>query len=89
MEAHFGAEHFDKVAATYESGSTNRTTNFARDLIALVPPISQTSIVLDNASGPEIITGEILKQSVASDPPPHIYATNISPAMIQILRKKN
>jgi ubiquinone/menaquinone biosynthesis C-methylase UbiE len=62
----------------------------ARDLISLGPPISSTSIVLDNASGPGIITGEILNQTASSaGGSPIIYAVDISPAMIEMLRKKN
>jgi ubiquinone/menaquinone biosynthesis C-methylase UbiE len=90
-ESCFGAEHFDKVAATYEDSRTSSPMNkIARDLISFAPPISSTSIVLDNASGPGIITGEILNQAASSaGGPPIIYAADISPAMIDILRKKN
>jgi ubiquinone/menaquinone biosynthesis C-methylase UbiE len=86
----FGAEHFDKVAATYEdSRSSSPMMKIARDLISFASPISSTSIVLDNASGPGIITGEILNRSASADGAPIIYAADISPAMIDILRKKN
>jgi ubiquinone/menaquinone biosynthesis C-methylase UbiE len=90
-ERSFGAEHFDKVAATYEdSRSSSPMNKIARDLISFGPPISSTSIVLDNASGPGIITGEILNQfTSAADVTPTIYAADISPAMIEMLRKKN
>jgi ubiquinone/menaquinone biosynthesis C-methylase UbiE len=86
----FGAEHFDKVAATYEdSRSSSPMIKIARDLISFASPISSTSIVLDNASGPGIITGEILNQSASADRLPTLYAADISPAMIDVLRKKN
>lgn len=89
MKASFGADHFNKVAATYEYRDVSRATKVVRDLIALAPPISQTSIVLDNASGPGIIAAEILKQSISADITPQIYAADISPAMIEMLRQKN
>ena len=90
-EPRFGAEHFDKVAATYEDSRISSPMNkIARDLISFGPLISSTSIVLDNASGPGIITGEILNQiASAADVTPTIYAADISPAMIEMLRKKN
>ena len=59
----------------------------ARDHIAYGPPISSTSIILDNASGPGIILGEILAQS-ASIGTPKLYAMDISPVMIEMLQKK-
>jgi ubiquinone/menaquinone biosynthesis C-methylase UbiE len=90
MEAHLGAKHFDKVAATYEPrGASSKISKTAGELIAFAPPISQSSIVLDNASGPGIITGEILRQSESAGAAPQIYAADISPAMIETLRQKN
>jgi ubiquinone/menaquinone biosynthesis C-methylase UbiE len=85
-----GASHFDKVASTYEDErSSSSMAKLASDLISFAPPITSSSIILDNASGPGIITGEILKQSAALDPAPKLYAADISPAMIEVLRKKN
>ncbi|KAF2109622.1 S-adenosyl-L-methionine-dependent methyltransferase [Lophiotrema nucula] len=87
MEAQFAAEHFDKVAATYDSD--NRISKIAHDLLALAPPISATSVVLDNACGPGIITGEVRKQNASADEHLRIYATDISPGMIEQVREKN
>lgn len=84
----FGAEHFDKVAATYKP--TSAMLKIACELISLAPSISSTSIVLDNASGPGIVTGEIMRQSAsAGAPPPTIYAADISPAMVELVVQNN
>ena len=88
MEIQFGAEHFNKVATTYEPPATAQSSPIARSLIAFAPPISQESIVLDNASGPGTITTEILKHTAPDNTPPRIYAADISPAMIEVLRQK-
>lgn len=85
--AYFGAEHFNKVASTYETSSPMSKT--VRDLISLMPPISSTSIVLDNASGPGIVTQKIIQQSISASTAPTIFAADISPAMIELLKQKN
>ncbi|ORY04457.1 S-adenosyl-L-methionine-dependent methyltransferase [Clohesyomyces aquaticus] len=85
MDAEFGAAHFDRVASSYEA--TDATSKIARELLALAPPISAKSAVLDNACGPGIITSEIKKQSHSADA--RICAVDISPAMIEKVREKN
>lgn len=83
MKPVFGADHFDKVAEVYDSRS--KMMSFAPALIALAPPITNTSIVLDNACGPGVITDGIKTQSI---PPARLCAVDVSPGMIETLRQK-
>lgn len=59
----------------------------ARYLLTLGPPTTSASVVLDNACGPGIVTGEILNlpQSMR---PAQIHAADFSPKMIEALRAK-
>jgi hypothetical protein len=54
-------QHFEKAAANYEKDTGISMRNFAQKAISLTPPITSPAVVLDNASGPGTVTGEILK----------------------------
>lgn len=87
----FGAEHFDKVASTYEQKTekSDPMADIASTIVKLAPAITATSIILDNASGPGVIAGAILKLHDTPSTQPKIYAADISPGMIAELQKKN
>lgn len=55
-------------------------------------PITKSSVVLDNAAGPGILTGELLKQISSSQIPeadyPELHAADFSAAMIKVLNAK-
>jgi ubiquinone/menaquinone biosynthesis C-methylase UbiE len=78
--------HFDKIASKYEEDA-----RVMKDLIiyllAICPPLTAESVVLDNACGPGIVTGEILKLP-ASQVPATLYAADFSSKMIDALRAK-
>ena len=79
-------EHFfQKMAETYED-SIPIMKDIARSVIHRAPPITSDSIILDNACGPGIVTGEIIKQS-KPDTTPQFFAADYSPAMLEQLRK--
>ena len=50
-------------------------------------PITKSSVVLDNAAGPGILTGELIKQIPPSELP-ELHAADFSPAMIRVLDAK-
>lgn len=85
--------HFEKVAASYEETSA-AMKDTARQLLSLGPPLTAESVVLDNASGPGIVTGEILRLpqfAAARDDVtllPRIHATDYMPAMISALKAR-
>jgi ubiquinone/menaquinone biosynthesis C-methylase UbiE len=94
-EPDFGAKHFDRVASNYESPDPkSRMAKIARELIAMAPAITSSSIIHDNASGPGILASEIVDQFLASEGgeekegKPEIHATDISPGMISVLQAK-
>ena len=76
---------FQKVAETYED-AIPIMKDIARSVIQRVPPITSDSIILDNACGPGIVSGEIIKQS-KPDSTPELFAADYSPAMLEQLRK--
>lgn len=57
-------------------------------MLSLAPPLSSSSIVLDNACGPGIVTGEIFKLPLSMQPE-QIHAADFSPKMIQALKLKS
>jgi ubiquinone/menaquinone biosynthesis C-methylase UbiE len=77
---------FDKFAASYESSSAPMK-HLANHLLVLGPALTQQSVVLDNACGHGIVTGEILNLPAARRPAV-IHAADFSPKMIEILRDK-
>lgn len=83
MKQVFGADHFDKVSDAYDSRS--KVMNIAPQLIALASPITSSSVVLDNACGPGVITDGIKAQSLSFA---RLCAVDVSPGMIETLRRK-
>lgn len=92
-------ELFDRVASTYEENSMDVPASASRRLLALSSagpfptPITTSSVIHDNASGPGVLTTELLKLSEfasASDAAgvPKIHCTDIHPAMIRVLEAK-
>jgi ubiquinone/menaquinone biosynthesis C-methylase UbiE len=81
------SEHFEAAAADYEYACGAIMKDFVSHALDLVPPLTADSIVLDNACGPGIVSGEILKLPDASLPD-EMYAADISPKMIEMLRAK-
>lgn len=83
--------HFEKVAQTYEKDGMGVQNGMCRTLLALSKelqhPITKSSVVLDNAAGPGILTGELLKQISPSDVP-ELHAVDFSAAMIKVLDAK-
>jgi len=81
--------HFERAAETYEDNFPLMKV-YAAAAINSVPPITPSSVVHDNASGPGIVAGVILSSpSFASGSElPKIHATDLSNAMIKILKKK-
>jgi len=81
--------HFERSAETYEETFPVMKA-YAEVAIDSVPPITPSSVVHDNASGPGIVSGVILSSPsfASSTNLPKIYATDLSDAMIKILKKK-
>ena len=79
-------EHFfQKFAETYED-SVPIMKDIARSVVQRAPPITSDSVILDNACGPGIVTGEIIKQSEPTTTP-QFFAADFSSAMLEQLRK--
>ena len=75
--------HFAKMAASYDAQAGPLTRAVSRHLLAISsPPLSNESIVLDNATGPGITCSEILALP-ASQHPKELHATDLSPQMIE------
>lgn len=74
------AQHFERAAATYEkdAGQSMRKRNFAQKAIALTLLITSSAVVLDNASGPGIVTGRFSE----------MFLERILKFMPQILRQQ-
>jgi ubiquinone/menaquinone biosynthesis C-methylase UbiE len=70
------------IAATYDRENRGVPRLFARHITALLPPITNTSVIHDNACGPAVVTSEILSRVSSDGMPVSIAATDISPAMI-------
>lgn len=83
--------HFEKVAQTYERDGQGVQNSLCRTLLSLASelchPVTKSSVVLDNASGPGILTGELLKQCDPDDIP-NLHAADLSAAMIRVLDAK-
>lgn len=83
--------HFEHMASSYEKSTRGVTRNVATHFLStLTPPISASSVIHDNASGPGIVTFEILRSlHEAHQPPPaRVIATDITPGMIQAMQAK-
>jgi len=74
---------FRNTASEYERQVASVTRKIATQILTLLPPITPSSIIHDNACGPGIVTLDILSQATASNmPPPTIYATDFAEAMV-------
>lgn len=76
---------FEKMAENYED-SIPIMKDIARSVIKRTPPITSDSIILDNACGPGIVTGQIIN-GLNSSTAPQFFAADFSPAMVKQLRK--
>lgn len=61
--------------------------NFAQKAPSLAPPITSSVVVLDNASGPGIVTEEVVRN--VSREKSEICATDLAPAMVRTVQNKN
>lgn len=78
---------FNKAASNYEKQSAGVTRLLGQQVLPLLPPVTTSSIVHDNACGPGVITSEIITQaSKAGIEPPTIYATDFNKGMIDVLQ---
>lgn len=84
-------------AETYEKFNDGMTNKLGTRMIQLTTasplavPITSSSIIHDNASGPGIVADELLKLPALAQlsPRPKIHCTDISPPMITMLEKKS
>lgn len=85
-ESNIYFEHYQKSASSYESINSFKK-DIAQKVLQLGPTIDASSILLDNACGPGIVTGEV--QKLCSDESrPIIHAVDYAPAMISTLKEK-
>ncbi|TID21712.1 Methyltransferase type 11 [Venturia nashicola] len=78
---------YNEFAQKYINQSAGVTKALGDQLLSLLPPITSTSIIHDNACGPGIITSSILAHCTrASVDPPTIYATDFAQGMIDTLQ---
>ena len=78
--------HYESCASIYETINSFKK-DIIRQFLGSCPPFTASSVVLDNACGPGIVTGEIQKL-VRSSAIPVIHAVDFSPKMIEELNKK-
>lgn len=84
------SQFYERVAETYEKNNGGVTNRLGIRMIELASSVPITSsIIHDNASGPGIIAGEILKQPGHAENPPKIHCTDISAPMIAQIEKKS
>jgi ubiquinone/menaquinone biosynthesis C-methylase UbiE len=74
--------YFKNLAQVYPRQTGNSTLNLFAQLTDRLAPISSTSVVHDNASGPGTATSVIMKD-IQPDAHPTIVATDMVPAMIE------
>lgn len=80
-------KHFSNFANLYEKQSGGVTRIVAEASLALLPPITHSSIIHDNACGPGIVTSIILQQAAQKgQAPPTIEATDFANGMIEYLQ---
>jgi ubiquinone/menaquinone biosynthesis C-methylase UbiE len=75
--------YFKYLAQVYPRQTGNSTLNLFSQLTDGLAPISSTSVVHDNASGPGTATSVIMKD-IQPDAHPTIVATDMVPAMIEV-----
>lgn len=81
-------EHFSKSASEYEKQSGGVTRRISQQVLALLPPITPSSIIHDNACGPGIVTLDILSQATKTGSSfPTIFATDFNQSMVAELHR--
>lgn len=78
-------ETFNKWSATYEASTGGVTRQVATHIVRshVFPSLTSSSVILDNAAGPGIVTEEILKLGPPADVIP-IHVVDVSPPMVEI-----
>lgn len=77
-------EHFSTLAATYEATTGGCTRELARHLVTLLPPVTPSSKILDNACGNGIVAQELLYKNPTV--PLDITATDGAAPMVALAR---
>jgi ubiquinone/menaquinone biosynthesis C-methylase UbiE len=77
-------DYFNSTAGIYEKLTGGSTRRVAEACLPYLPPLTSTMRILDNASGPGIVTRLILEAAAAKgvSPPPTILAVDNAEAMI-------
>jgi ubiquinone/menaquinone biosynthesis C-methylase UbiE len=76
-------EYFSDAASEYLKQSAGVTRNISQQILALLPNITASSVVHDNACGPGITTIDIISEAAKNGTqPPIIHATDFSQGMI-------
>lgn len=78
-------EHFNQLAATYETSTGGCTRELARHVLGLAPALTAESTVLDNACGTGPVTDEILNHLQAK---PVLHVVDVAPNMVDIARER-
>lgn len=77
----------DSIATDYDRENRSVPRLFARHLISLLPLLSSSHVIHDNACGPAVVTSELLASLSSSNtddvPQPKVHATDLSESMIQ------
>jgi ubiquinone/menaquinone biosynthesis C-methylase UbiE len=82
-------EHFSAFATMYEKQTGGVTREIASRGLAMLPPITSSSVIHDNACGPGVVTKLILKDAAAKgEAPPKIEATDFAKGMIDYLQNE-
>jgi ubiquinone/menaquinone biosynthesis C-methylase UbiE len=71
----------NKIATAYDQENRGIPRLFARHIITVVPSITNSSIIHDNACGPAVVTSELLR--ALPDAKSKIEATDITAPMIE------
>ncbi|KAM7187300.1 S-adenosyl-L-methionine-dependent methyltransferase [Naviculisporaceae sp. PSN 640] len=73
-------ETFNEWSKIYEASTGGVTRELAARIVFQLPPITLSSVILDNGAGPGIVTEEVLKTGLANDIAIHVV--DVSPPMI-------
>jgi ubiquinone/menaquinone biosynthesis C-methylase UbiE len=76
-------QFFNTAASEYIKQSAGVTREISQQVLTLVPPITSSSVIHDNACGPGIVTLDILSNAAkAGAQPPIIHATDFNAGMV-------
>lgn len=81
-------ELFNSKAQSYEKYSGGCTWEVAGTVIGLLPPVTQSSVILDNAAGTGAATALLLKRIAPQGITPEIQCVDGAPNMIEICRER-